>query len=360
MMKSSRVKTETRQEGCRPPFRGGLKDFLPAGILLLLYLPALPLSALLGPVSLPAGETLSFFFGWLPGWQGAEVSAATRSILAYVRLPRILVTLLTGSSLAAAGAVMQGLFRNPLASPDILGISAGGSLGALIMITLGWGGGLLVGPGAVAGCFLAALLIWKLGSRRGSTSLLFIILAGLAVSSFLNGLISLVLLFSREHDISRYLFWTMGGLSGRRWIHVLAAAPFLLTAQGLIWLGREDLDLFLLGEDYAHTSGLAVERKKQIFLLLSALLTGISVSISGTIGFIGLMVPHFVRLITGSRHRPLLPASALGGGLFLLFCDTLGRTAFPPYEIRAGIITSLLGGPFFLFLLLRRIRGGGA
>ncbi len=329
-------------------------------LLVALLVVAVPLACGLGSVQVAPAEVLRAVASGL-GLRGLGAPAeATAAIVLQVRLPRVLVAMLVGAGLALAGAVMQGLFRNPMASPDVLGVSAGGSLGAVLAISTGLADSspaplpLLALSGSVA----AALVVYLIATGRGGTSLLFLILAGLAVSSLLNGLISGALLLSREQEVSRFLFWTMGGLDGRRWVHVrmmlLAAVPCTVV---LLASGRE-LNLLMLGEEGAHALGLRVESTKRVLLGVAALLTGAAVAVSGTIGFVGLLVPHLLRLLVGPDHRRLLPASAAGGALFLVLCDLLARTLFAPFELRVGIVTALVGSPYLLFLILRYRAGG--
>ena len=277
------------------------------------------------------------------------------TIIVFLRLPRVLAAMLVGAALAVCGVVMQGLFRNPMASPEILGISAGGSLGAVAAITSGFASLSLFGLPllTVVGALLSSALVYFLSTSRGTTSLLFIIIAGMAISSLLNGLTSALLLISREYQVSQFLFWTMGGLDGRTWQHILFAAPVLIP--GIIALGMfsRELNLFTLGEESASSLGMRVERTKRLLLALSAVITGMAISVAGPIGFVGLLVPHFFRFLIGADHRTLIPASALGGALFLTVCDLLGRSIAPPLEVRVGIITAILGSPYLLSLIVR-------
>jgi iron complex transport system permease protein len=277
------------------------------------------------------------------------------TIILFLRLPRVLAAMLVGSALAVCGVVMQGLFRNPMASPEILGISAGGSLGAVIAITSGFASLSLFGLPVltVTGALLSSALIYLLSTSRGTTSLLFIIIAGMAISSLLNGLTSALLLISREYEVSQFLFWTMGGLDGRSWQHILFAAPVLVPGIIVLGLFSRELNLFTLGEENAHSLGMRVEMTKRLLLALSAVVTGMSISVAGPVGFVGLLVPHLFRFLVGADHRTLIPASALGGALFLAVCDLLGRSIAPPFEVRVGIITAILGSPYLLSLIVR-------
>ncbi len=324
----------------------------------LVLVAAMVLAVGVGAVPVPPISVLSMAARALGLHIFAAPDATTAIIISQLRLPRVVAAVLVGCSLAVCGVVMQGLFRNPMASPEILGVSAGGSLGAVVAITSGLAAvsQLLMPVLTIAGALLATTLIYLLSSSRGTTSLLFIIIAGMAISALCGGLTSGLLLFARQYEVSQYVFWTMGGLDGRTWQHVLFSAPVLLPGVlALIFFSRE-LNLFSLGEEGAHSLGVHVERVKRVLLALSAVITGVAISVSGPIGFVGLLVPHLLRMLVGPDHRRLIPASALGGGLFLVVCDLVGRSIAPPFEIRVGIITAVIGSPYLLSLLLRTQR----
>jgi iron complex transport system permease protein len=277
------------------------------------------------------------------------------TILLLLRFPRVVAAMLVGSSLAACGVVMQGLFRNPMASPEILGLSAGGSLGAVVAITTGLAAGSLfaVPLFTIAGAMLSAVCIYLISSSRGTTSLLYIVIAGMALSSLFGGLTSALLLFSREYQVTQFVFWTMGGLDGRSWQHILYSAPILVPGIIALSMFARELNLFTLGEEQALSLGMQVETTKRILLAIAAVVTGVAIAVCGPIGFVGLLIPHLFRFLVGPDHRGLLPASALGGALFLVLCDLLGRALIPPLEIRVGIITAILGSPYLLSLIIR-------
>ena len=308
----------------------------------------------IGAVSVPPATLLRAALKWL-GLPVGQIPTKDVLIVLYLRMPRILSALLVGAALSACGAVMQGLFRNPMASPEILGISAGGGLGAVIAISAGLSlKSILSLPLlTVTGALAAAALIYGISSTRGTTSLLYIVIAGMAISSLFNGITSALLLFSKEHEVSQFIFWTMGGLDGRTWQHVLYSAPVLVPGIVILCFFSRELNVFSFGEESARALGMGVESTKRILLAVSAVMTGAAIAVSGPIGFVGLLVPHLLRLIVGPDHRLLIPASALGGGFFLVVCDMIGRSIAPPFEIRAGIITAILGSPYLLFLILR-------
>ena len=317
------------------------------------------ISLALGAVPLPLGQILHLFFNKLTGVDDPSL-ARVEAIVWHIRLPRSVGAVIAGIALALSGAAVQGIFRNPMASPNILGISAGSSLGAVIVIVSGLQlvHSLILPVAAFAGAMLTASFVYVIGSSRGRSHLLFVILAGLGVSSFLGGLVSAFLLFSNRYEISQFLFWTMGGLDGLLSERLIWPLPFITIGLVILLRMGKALNLLALGDEQAHSLGLHVGRSKMIILALSSLLTAMAIAIAGPVSFVGLMVPHFIRLLFGADHRRLLPLSALGGGIFLLLSDIVGRRLIPPYEIKTGIITSILGAPYFIFLIIRYQRRG--
>ncbi len=330
-------------------------------VLAVLLMVSLVLSVGLGTVRVPLSSILQSVGSGLgiPGVPAPPERDA--AIILRLRLPRAVAAVLVGAALAVCGAVMQGLFRNPMASPEILGVSAGGSLGAVIAIAAGAAGrGIFIMPAAtIAGSLAASALIYAVSGLRGTVSLLFIVIAGMAVSSLFNGITSAILMLSREHEVSQFVFWTMGGLDGRTWSHAAAAAPVILPCIAVLAAYSRTVNLFALGEQGAAALGVNVERAKRILLSVSAVATGAAISVGGPIGFIGLLAPHLLRFIVGPDHRTLIPASALGGAVFLVLCDLAGRLVAPPLEIRVGIITAIVGSPYLLFLVLKSQLGKG-
>jgi iron complex transport system permease protein len=287
---------------------------------------------------------------------GADIPDSQITIVHQVRLPRVIAAIFIGAALAVAGAVMQGIFRNPLADPGILGVSVGGSLGAIIAFSTGLAlAGLWVVPlFAFVGAMAAASVVYVLSMERGRTDVTTLLLAGIALNAFMGALITLQILISDDpSQMQTMLAWLVGSLSGRGWRHVYIIIPSVLISIGLIYRYSRDLNLFLLGEETAQGLGTNVPRTRFILLALTALTTGAAVSMAGAIGFIGLVVPHMLRLLVGPDHRILLPASALGGGAFLVIADTITRIVIANQELPVGLVTSMIGGPFFLYLLWR-------
>jgi iron complex transport system permease protein len=288
------------------------------------------------------------------------VSDADVTIVWLMRLPRVLVAATVGAGLSTAGVLMQGLFRNPLAEPSLTGVGPGAVLGAVTMFVTGWSATSLAALpiAAMLLAFAALALVYAIATRDGVAPVATLLLAGIAVGAFLTALSSLLLslnivTWQVSQDI---VFWMMGGLDSRTWAHVWLSAPFVAIGLLFSLLQSRTLDLLLLGEESAAALGVDVEAAKRIVLVTSALLTGASVAAAGLIGFVGLVVPHAVRLLLGPTHRTLLPASAFAGGAFLIVCDLVARTVRPPAEIRLGVVTALCGAPFFLLLLLQQLR----
>jgi ABC-type Fe3+-siderophore transport system permease subunit len=286
---------------------------------------------------------------------------STSVILFQLRLPRVLLAALVGAALAAAGAVFQALFRNPMADPAIIGVSSGAALGAIAVI-LGGGGAALGGMGVPAAAFVGALgtgfLVYRLARLGPAVQVGTLLLSGIAVAAVISAGISLAMTFSGQ-EIRAIYFWLLGGLGARGWQSLAAAAPFVAAGTAIAMAGAGDLNLTALGEERAAQLGLDVERFKRLMLTTGALLTAAAVSVAGLIGFVGLMTPHMLRLALGSDHRRLIPASVLGGAAFMVLADLAARTVVSPEEIPVGAVTAVLGGPFFLYLLRRERRAAG-
>lgn len=314
------------------------------------------LSLTFGQINIPVKNVLAVLADnlGLP-WGMEGCSAEQNAVIWYIRMPRMLVGILVGASLGISGAVMQGVFSNPLADPGLLGISSGAATGAVLSIALGFSvtGMFSMSAFAFAGSVLAVSLTVFLAMRNGKIPVMTLLLAGVAVSMLLGAITSGILTFMNEQKLQQYLFWMVGGLDYRRWEHVeLAAGPIIAGIAALMLLARH-LNILALGETEARAVGMPVTKYRMVLLFIAAVITATSVCVSGSIGFVGLVIPHMMRIILGPDHRVLLPASAMGGAVFLVFCDSLGRVIIPPAEIRVGIMTALLGTPYFLYLLRR-------
>lgn len=280
-------------------------------------------------------------------------------IIWQVRLPRILLAGICGSSLAVVGACFQGLFRNPLADPHILGISSGAAVGAtfamLSGISLSFFGLGVIGIFAFIGAIITAVLVYRISCVGNKLPVVHILLTGTAVNSMLSAFISLLMSIKRE-QIEKVYLWTLGSFSSANWKKVLFLLIFALLCSIVISLHAKDLNLISTGEEAAESLGVDTSKTKKILIIVGALLIAACVSVSGIIGFVGLIIPHCVRLISGPRYQKLLPISCFLGAIFMILCDTLARTLISPSELPVGVITSILGGPYFIILLQRNKR----
>ena len=296
------------------------------------------------------------------GWVDAgDVSEAEQVIVWLIRTPRVATAALVGGALAVAGTQMQALFRNPLAEPGVIGISQGAALGAVVAFVSGFASASVfwLPLSAFAGALGALAAVRAVAARAGRTPPATLLLAGIALGALFTAVATLLISLSvvNWQVANEVVFWLMGGLDNHTWTHVwMCLPPVAAGAAAARWHTR-DLDLLLLGEETAASLGVDVERVRRTMLATAALLTGAAVAVSGVVGFVGLIVPHMLRLVLGPSHRTLLPAALLGGALFVIVCDLLARTVHPPTEIRLGVVTAACGAPFFLYLL-RRHRGG--
>ena len=296
--------------------------------------------------------SLSQYFG-LPFFSGILVTPEQQAVLWHIRLPRTLVGLLVGAALGASGTVLQGIFSNPLADPGIIGVSSGASVGAILAIALGLTSVSMLALPAAAflGAMLAVGLTVSLSWRHGRIPVMTLLLSGIVVGMFLSAVTAAILTALNEQKMQQYLFWTIGGLDYRRWEHVfLGIGPISVGLLLMLFLSRQ-LNILVLGETEARAVGMPVGFYRFFLLAVASLTTAAGVCISGNIGFVGLVVPHMMRLMTGPDHRRLLPASIAAGGGFLVFCDALGRVLLSGTEIRVGIMTAFIGTPYFLYLL---------
>lgn len=269
------------------------------------------------------------------------------------RLPRVLLAGAVGMGLAVSGAVLQSITRNPLAEPYLLGVSSGASTGAVAVMILGFGSGAVtLSAGAFAGAIVAfAIVLALIGGGRVSNPAR-VVLTGVLVSQFFSAVTSLVLMLDGDADSTRgFTYWLLGSLGGARWEPLLFAGGVILAGTVLCLLFAPALDAFAFGWDTAASLGIDVARARVVLMILTALMTAAAVAASGAIGFIGLLVPHIVRLLAGPGHRMLLPLSALGGAIFLIWVDAFARSAFSPHEIPVGVVTALLGAPVFALVL---------
>lgn len=328
-------------------------------LIVLVALGLLPISFFiaisLGTVAIPFADVFSALFG---------LDQNTRSdlVIQQIRLPRALLAAFVGALLGICGATTQGLFRNPLADPSLIGVTAGASAGAALMIFFagslsslqGLFGIGLISMGAFVGGIITVLLVYSLASNSTGTSVATMLLAGIAITAIAGGLTSLVEFFADNEMLRRISLWRMGGLDGASYQRVLVAACFAVAIFIILPRFSNALNALLLGESEARHLGVNVQRTKIMLIVLVAAGVATSVALAGSITFVGLVVPHIIRLMIGPDHRYLLPMSALGGAILLLLADTLARAAFAPIELPVGLVTALLGAPFFISLLKNR------
>ena len=311
----------------------------------------------LGSVYIEPELILRSILEWIKyGMDGVTCDDSIRFIIFEVRLPRIILAVLTGSLLSMAGAVYQAIFQNPMADPYVIGISSGAAFGATIAIIflppMMLLGNSIVSLAAFLSAILTSILVYFISKTKRGVDTFSLLLTGVVISTVLSSFISLMML-AHQDEAMKIMTWTMGSFNAKSWNHVITILiPTVIGIFFTIYHGK-DLNVLVMGEEEAMTMGLDTKRLKRNMLLICALLTSIAVSVSGIIGFVGLIVPHFIRLIFGSEHKFLLKASFVFGAIFMLLSDTIARSLIDGFEVPVGIITSLIGGPLFLILLVR-------
>ena len=321
------------------------------GFLVLLLVAALVGSILLGAADIPSRDVFQALMG------GGDDT--TRAIVLQLRVPRSVLAILVGGGLALSGAVFQALLRNPLAEPYILGISGGSAVGAVLVIVLGLGVRFpwLLPVAAFGGAVLAMVVVLRIAVGLGpAINTRVLLLAGVVVGAFFNAIILLILNFADVNAFRTAIFWMMGNLNGATWGSVAILAGYLIPSAMVLLALARSFNLIAVGEETALYLGTRVSRVRLIAYVTTSLLVGASVAVSGVIGFVGLIVPHAIRMAWGSDHRTLLPASVLAGGAFLLLADTVARTLAAPAELPTGVVTALAGVPLFVILLVRSNR----
>ncbi len=315
-----------------------------------------------GAVGLSPAQVVGVFAARLGIDAGAAFTDQQAAILIAIRLPRVLLSVVVGAGLAVSGAVMQGLFRNPLADPGLIGVSSGAAFGAAGAIVLGATlgasatdalGPVLVALAAFAGGLMTTFVVYRIATARGRTSVTTMLLAGIAINALCGAGVGVLVLFADDGQLRDLTFWTLGSLGGATWAALAVAAPLVGAAVlASPWLARA-LDALLLGEAEARHLGIRTDRVTAVAVTLAALAVAAATAVAGLIGFVGLVAPHLVRLLLGPGHRALLPGSALAGAALLVFADLAARTVLAPAEVPIGIVTAVAGAPFFLALLLR-------
>lgn len=339
---------------------------LVVGLLTVGLVGAVGLALAVGSVAVPWSQTWRILAHRIGGTALVAHPDWTRAqdlIVADTRLPRVLLAGLVGAALTVAGMVLQAVVRNPLAGPGVIGVSAGAATGAVVVMRFGLlgAGALTLNLAAFAGALATLAVVLAIARSAGRITVLRLILGGVAVGSVLSALTSLLVLTAPSPTLaSQVLFWTLGGFGAARWDVLVGPAVVLLAGLVLLVSRSRDLDLLLAGDESAGALGLDVDRFRQVMFVVVAVLVGVTVAVSGVIGFVGLMLPHVVRFLVGAGHRRALPVAVLVGALFTVLADLVARTVAIPQELPVGIVTALVGGPFFVWLLRRDGRREGA
>ncbi|MEI6845463.1 MAG: iron ABC transporter permease [Candidatus Firestonebacteria bacterium] len=334
------------------------KTYLLLGLVLLSA--SIFLGIFIGGVAIEPGQALKILLSKIPGLKASipvTWEENISDILLKVRIPRVLLALLVGAALSVSGAVFQGLLKNPLADPYLLGVSSGAALGASIVILTSlpfFFLGLPVVPfAAFAGALLSMFLVYGLARTKGKISLHTLLLSGVIINFSFSALIMLIITLSNK-GLAEVVIWMMGTLNNTNYDLLPYITPVAVILMLVIYMFSNDLNVIAVGEETAVFLGVKTEKVKKLLFVLTSMLTALAVSVSGLIGFVGLIIPHIARMIVGPDHRILIPFSALLGGIFLILSDTLCRSIIAPSEIPTGVVTAILGGPFFLYLLKRK------
>ncbi|HTG56064.1 MAG TPA: iron ABC transporter permease [Niabella sp.] len=320
------------------------------------------ISMSVGAMKIPLGQVALSIPDMLGIYKSPHLDNQYINVLSVVRIPRVLLCVLVGAALGISGAAIQGIFRNPLAEPGLVGISAGASLASAIVLTLSltlfaglsdYLGHYLLTISAFAGAVIAALLIYRISKTGGTPHITTMLLAGIAINALAGALTGLISFLADDQQLRSITFWMLGSLAGATFETLITVSPFILIPVIALPMMGKKLNAFALGEAQAQALGMQPNQIKQRVVLLSTMAVGAAVSVSGIIGFVGLLIPHLVRLIGGVDHRYVLPASALMGALMLTLADTLSRILMPPMELPIGVVTALLGAPVFISILIR-------
>lgn len=343
------------------------KPFIVFILLVIVLFCSAILSVTIGPVSITLSDVANVLvlepFGLSDTVQG-EIPRSHRRILWQLRLPRVFMAGLIGAGLTVVGIALQALVRNPLADPYILGISSGASSGAALVIALGmlsFLGTYALSVAACLGAFITLLIVYFAAREGGRIPVIRLLLAGIAMSAVFSALTSFILLLTpQDSGVAGVYFWIMGGLGGTSWSTLPLPAFVVILGTVLLFLTSRSLNIMLMGDEVAGTLGLNVDWFRKYLLVVTTVMTGIMVAVSGAIGFVGLIMPHLTRMFTGAEHRRLIPLGAVGGAIFLIWVDVGARMFLAPEEIPIGIITALCGGPFFIMLMRQSNYGFGA
>ena len=333
--------------------------------LLLIYAILTVVATSLGAATIKPYTVLTGILGKIPflgQYINGNVSETDSLIIFMVRMPRIIMASLVGIGLSVVGASFQSLFKNPMADPYVLGISSGAALGAALAIVLNIpsaGASLsVVTISAFIGAVVTTIFVFNIAQVRGKVTTTNLLLAGCAVSFLMSSMISIIMVFNQE-EVNKIVFWMMGSFNASSWKNICIVAPIILIGTIGIYFFYRDFNLMLTGEDNAKSLGTDTERIKKLIILISSMIIAVSVAFSGIIGFVGFLVPHMIRIIFGPNNKALIPFSAIGGAIFLLFSDTIARTVAAPAELPVGAVTALIGAPYFIYLLIKMKKRSG-
>ena len=333
----------------------------------LILLAAFVIALSIGQVHIPILDIVKIPAEKLGLASDSSVDSVQETVLLSIRLPRLLMSVLIGASLGLCGAALQGLFRNPLVEPGLIGVSSGSALAVVLLIVFGsatslqsdrYGMNVLMPVFAFGGGAVTTLLVMRIGSINGTSGTAVLILSGVAINALAGALMGLSIFYANENQLRMFTFWTLGDLGGATWRQLMVTAPILILSAVGLCTYRQALNAFALGEAVAFHMGVDVLRTKRNVILLTALSVGTCVSMSGAIGFIGLVVPHLIRVAFQADNNLVLPASMLGGALLLILADLISRTIVAPAELPIGVVTALIGSPFFIYLLMRSGKRG--
>lgn len=314
----------------------------------------------LGVADISFADSLRIITERIPGLNRVlfyeDIPNTYRVIVWHIRLPRILLASLVGMGLSVVGATFQGMFKNPMADPYVIGVSSGAALGATVAIVMGLesfaGGFGYVNLLAFLGALTTVILVYNIARVGRKVPTITLLLAGIAMSALMSSIISVLMIFNRD-KLESIIFWTMGSVSAASWRHVFTLFPIVLVGIILAYFYARDLNLLMVGDDTAKNLGIDTEKTKKVLLVISSVVIAFTVSVSGIIGFVGLIIPHAVRMLVGPDHRVLIPFSALVGAIFLIITDTIARTIIAPTEIPVGAVTAIFGSPYFIYLLYK-------
>jgi iron complex transport system permease protein len=334
-------------------------------ILLVIYASMAVIATSMGAANITSYKVLNAILGKIPfiaQYIDGDVSKTDSLIIFMVRMPRIIMASLVGIGLSVVGASFQSLFKNPMADPYVLGISSGAALGAALAIVLKIPSPAaslsIITISAFAFAVVTTILVYYIAQVRGKVTTINLLLAGCAISFLISSIISIIMVFNQE-EVNKIVFWMMGSFNASSWNNICIVAPIVLIGTIVIYFFYRDFNLMLTGEDNAKSLGTNTEMLKKLIILISSMIIAVSVAFSGIIGFVGFLVPHMVRIVFGPNNKALIPFSALGGAVFLLFADTISRTIAVPAELPVGAVTALIGAPYFIYLLIKMKKRSG-